>query len=167
MPLCELGDGDVVKLSAAAEPAETAIGSEVVGVRLLLEKPIEIVVATLWKRFAKVATPLATVAVSVPCSVPPPAERAAVTIVELSLDTRLLKASVISTAGCGTKADPTIAVVAGWVTIRTFAAAAGTGPKAPVFPLNVPSVALRSGAAGRMVGAVYAMTARPFTSVVC
>src|SRR6185369_11043166 len=54
-------------------------------VRPLLLKPRLIVLATLCERLAKTATPLRAVALNVPCKVPLPALRAAVTTVELSL----------------------------------------------------------------------------------
>ena len=59
--------------------------AEVTLVRPLLLKLRLIVLATLCERLAKVATPLRAVAVKVPCNVPLPALRAAVTTVELSL----------------------------------------------------------------------------------
>src|SRR5689334_14258524 len=72
---------------------------DVTGVRLPLEKAIEIVDAVGWLRPEKETRPLTATTDSVPESVPVPAARAAVTMVELSDVTRLLFASVISTAG--------------------------------------------------------------------
>jgi hypothetical protein len=58
-------------------------------VRPLLLKLRLMVLATLWERLAKVATPLTAVALKLPCNVPLPALRTAVTTVELSLLRRL------------------------------------------------------------------------------
>src|SRR6185436_12189695 len=67
----------------------TRMLAELVLVRPLLLKLRLMVLATLWDRLAKVATPLRAVALKVPCKVPLPALRAAVTIVVLSLLRRL------------------------------------------------------------------------------
>src|ERR1043166_8125629 len=70
-----------------------AIESEVAPVRPLLEKLIVMLVATLWARLANVTTPATAVRVVVPCKVPLPALRVAVTAVVLPLARRLPKAS--------------------------------------------------------------------------
>jgi hypothetical protein len=69
----------------AAEAGFTRILLEVSGVSDPLVKRIEIVLAALCERFENVTVPLFAVAVSVPCSVPAPASRAAVTTVLLSV----------------------------------------------------------------------------------
>ena len=76
----------------------------------------------------KLATPPLAVAVVVPCSVPVPTPRAAVTIVLLSLLRRLPNASSIRTTGCCAKATPAVAVLEGcvWIVKRPAAAALTT-----------------------------------------
>src|SRR5262245_51915033 len=67
----------------------TTMLPEVTLVRPLLEKLRLTVLATLWERLTKVTTPFTAVALKVPCKVPLPALRAAVTTVLLSLLRRL------------------------------------------------------------------------------
>ena len=68
---------------------------------------------------------MTVVAVSVPCSVPVPVPRAAVTTVPLSVERKLPKASAICTAGCWAKATPAVAVAEGCVCIASLLAAPG------------------------------------------
>ena len=98
---------------------------EVVPLRAGLLKTIVIFVATLCARLANDATPPDAVAVSVPCNVPPPAPRAAVTTVLLSLLRKLPNWSSMRSCGCGENATPAVAVVGGWVRIVNLFAAAG------------------------------------------
>src|SRR5207247_8374938 len=67
-------------------PGMTTMLPEVALVRPVAVKLSVIVLATLWDRFANVATPLTAVAVKVPCRVPLPALRTTVTTVLLSLE---------------------------------------------------------------------------------
>src|SRR5262245_6046928 len=67
----------------------TTMLAEVTLLKPLLLKERLMVLATECERLAKVTTPLRAVALNVPCSVPLPALRAAVTIVELSVLRRL------------------------------------------------------------------------------
>src|SRR5437773_1023917 len=67
----------------------TTMLPEVALVRPLAVKLSVMVLARLWDRFAKVATPLTAVAVNVPCRVPLPALRDTVTTELLSLERRL------------------------------------------------------------------------------
>ena len=62
-----------------------------------------------------VTTPLTAVRLVVPCNVPLPALRAAVTTVVLSLLRRLPNWSSIRITGCWAKATPAVAVAEGWV----------------------------------------------------
>src|SRR5215475_2798523 len=103
----------------------TTMLAEVAFVKPLLLKLRLMVLATLWERFAKVATPLIAVALNVPCKVPLPALRAAVTTVELSLERRLPKASSMRMTGCCAKGAPAVAVDEGCVRIVRVLAAAG------------------------------------------
>ena len=80
-----------------------------------LAKLTVIFVATLCDRLVKLTRPLAAVAVSVPCNVPPPPFRLAVTIVLLSLEIRFPKESSIRNTGCCAKAAPAVAVAEGCV----------------------------------------------------
>jgi hypothetical protein len=61
----------------------------------------------------KLAKPPLAVAVSVPCNVPVPPLRAAVTTVLLSPERRLPNWSSIRTTGCGEKFTPAVAGVPG------------------------------------------------------
>src|ERR1043166_4395008 len=83
-----------------------------------------ILVATLCDRLTKVATPLAAVAVSVPCKGPLPAARAAVTTVLLSLLRKLPNASSTRTTGCWAKTTPAVAVAEGCLWSVKWSAAA-------------------------------------------
>src|SRR5207245_523135 len=121
--------------SFAKAPAPTAMLPEVALVRPLALKVRLIVVVTLWDRFANVATPLTAVAVRVPCRVPLPALRAAVTTVLLSLERRLPKASRTRIAGAGVNVTPALTVVGGRVWMAKLAAG-------PAFTVKTALVAL-------------------------
>src|SRR6266478_5256312 len=82
-------------------------------------------VATVWYRFVNVARPFKAEAVAVPCKVPAPLARAAVTIVLLSELIRLPNASSILATGCCAKATPAVALDEGCVWIVSRLAAAG------------------------------------------
>ena len=73
------------------------------------------VLATVWDRLAKVATPLTVVAVSVPCNVPVPALRATVMTRPLSVVIRLPAESSTRTTGCCANATPAVALGDGCV----------------------------------------------------
>src|SRR5580765_225883 len=88
---------------------------EVAFVKVPLVKLIVMLVATLCARLAKVANPFEAVAVSVPCNVPLPALRAAVTTVLLSAVSKWPTASSIRITGCCAKTTPAVAVLEGWV----------------------------------------------------
>ena len=103
-----------------------AIAVEVAGKRPVLLKAIVILVATLWARLVKVTTPLRAVNRVVPCKIPAPALRVAVTVVELSEAIRLPNWSSIRMTGCGAKATPAVAVLGGWVKMVSLLAGAGT-----------------------------------------
>src|SRR5437773_2618158 len=75
--------------SLAKAAGLTTMLPEVALVRPLAVKLSVMVLARLWDRFAKVATPLTAVAVNVPCRVPLPALRDTVTTELLSLERRL------------------------------------------------------------------------------
>ena len=122
----------------------TEMAPEVALVSVPLVNRMVMLVATVWERLAKVATPLAAVAVRVPWSVPLPAARAAVMTVLLSLVRRLPNWSSIRMAGCCAKATPAVAVVEGCVRIVSRLAAAAltvtldevTDPKLPPLKLR-------------------------------
>src|SRR6266568_1488260 len=82
-------------------------------------------VATVWYRFVNVARPFKAEAVTVPCKVPAPLARAAVTTVLLSELIRLPNESSILATGCGAKIMPAVVLVEGWVWIVSRLAAAG------------------------------------------
>src|SRR5258707_11367837 len=82
-------------------------------------------VAKVWYRFVNIARPFEAEAVTVPCKVPAPLARAAVTIVVLFELIKLPNGSSIRTTGCCAKATPAVALVEGWVWIVTRLAAAG------------------------------------------
>ena len=90
-----------------------AIVVEVALVKLPLEKTIVMLVATLCARFANVTTPPTAAILVVPCKVPLPAPRAAVTTVLLSLLRRFPNWSSIRSCGCGANATPAVAVPGG------------------------------------------------------
>ncbi len=96
-------------------------------------------VATVWNKFVNVAKPFKAGAATVPCRVPAPLARAAVTTVLLSELIRLPNASSILTTGCCAKATPAVAALEGWVcTPNREAAAALTAMPVEVAPVRVP-----------------------------
>ena len=105
--------GCVANTNCEAAAGLTAMAVEVVLVRLPLVKLMVIFVATLCVRLVKVANPFEAVAVSVPCNVPLPALRVAVTTVELFAVSRLPAASSMRITGCCAKAKPAVAVDGG------------------------------------------------------
>src|SRR5439155_91104 len=117
--------GCVVKPRRVALAAFTTIFDEAGPNRETLLKPTVIVLATRCDRLVKVATPLEAVAVSVPCNVPLPAFRAAVTTVLLSPLHKLPNLSSIRTLACCSKPMPSLAVLEGCVTIVTLLATSG------------------------------------------
>src|ERR1051326_745655 len=90
-----------------------------------LLKTIVMLVSMLCDRLLNVTTPPTAVRLLVPCNVPEPALRAAVTTVLLSPERRFPNWSSIRTTGCGTNATPAIAADGGWVPMVNCAAAAG------------------------------------------
>src|SRR6266576_2534418 len=92
-------------------------------------------VATLWARSVKVATPSVVVAVSVPCRVPLPLPRAAVTTVllvtPLAALRRLPNWSRTWRTGCCAKGTPAVAVAEGCVRMARLLAAPATSRKVP------------------------------------
>src|SRR5215472_3107545 len=108
---------------------------ELVPVRPEALKARVILVATLCERLSKLAMPLAAVAVSVPCKVPLPAPRAALTTVlsvtPLALLRRLPNWSRTCRTGCWAKATPAVAVAEGWVWMARLLAAPATSRRAP------------------------------------
>ena len=93
----------------------TTMLPEVAAVRPVAVKLSVIVLARLWERLAKVATPLTVVAVSVPCNVPVPALRATVMTRPLSVVIRLPAESSTRTTGCCANATPAVALGDGCV----------------------------------------------------
>src|SRR5882724_2134993 len=94
-----------------------------------------ILVATLWARSVKVATPSVVAAVSVPCRVPLPVPRAAVTTVllvtPLAVLRRLPNWSRTWRTGCWAKGTPAVAVAEGCVRMARLLAAPATSRKLP------------------------------------
>src|SRR5947208_7741814 len=88
---------------------------EVAFVKVPLVKLIVMLVATLCARLVKVANPFEAVAVSVPCNVPLPALRVAVTTVLLSAVNKWPAASSMRMTGCCAKTTPVVAVDEGCV----------------------------------------------------
>src|SRR5215468_2199945 len=112
-----------------------AIRLELVPVRPLALKARVILVATLCERLLKLAMPLLAVALSVPCNVPLPAPRAALTTVlsvtPLVLLRRLPNWSRTCRTGCWAKATPAVAVAEGWVWIARYLATPATSRNEP------------------------------------
>src|SRR5262245_46675202 len=100
-----------------------------------------ILVATLCERLLKVAIPLVAVALRVPCKVPLPAPRAAVTTVlsdtPLALLRRLPNWSRTCRTGCWAKATPAVAVAEGWVWMARLLAAPATSRRLPRLEVGV------------------------------
>src|SRR5262245_27900220 len=92
-------------------------------------------VARLWLRSVKVATPSVAVALSVPCRVPLPLPRAAVTTVlsvtPLAALRRLPNWSRTCRTGCWAKGTPAVAVAEGCVRMARLLAAPATSRKVP------------------------------------
>ena len=109
-PAVAVAEGCFWITSLLARAGLMATFAEVTDVRLPLVKSIVIVVARLCERFAKLTTPLSAVAVSVPCKIPMPALREAVTRVLLSVVTTLPNESTIRMTGWGRNAAPAVAV---------------------------------------------------------
>src|SRR6516225_7586003 len=124
-----------MKTSRSAVAGLTAMVLELVPVRPEALKAKVILVATLWERLLKVATPLVAVALSVPCRVPLPAPRAALTTVlsdtPLALLRRLPNWSRTWRTGCWAKATPAVAPAEGWVWMARLLAAPATSRSAP------------------------------------
>src|SRR5262249_13606242 len=91
--------------------------------------------ATLWERLLKVAMPLAAVPLRVPCKVPLPAPRAALTTVlsvtPLALLRRLPNWSRTCSTGCWAKATPAMALAEGWLWIARYLARPATSRSEP------------------------------------
>ena len=115
----------MVYASCVAAAGLTAMLVEVVLVKPLLVKRMVMLVAMLWERLVNVTKPATDVAVSVPCKVPLPALRAAVTTELLSEVIKLPEESSIRMTGCWTKVWPAVAVEEGWVRMVSLLAAAG------------------------------------------
>src|SRR5689334_101697 len=98
--------GWVVKTRRSAAAALTAIVLELVLLTLDALKLIVMLVATLWERLVKVTTPLSAVWFVLPCKVPLPALRAALTTVLLLLVQKLPNWSRTCRTGCWAKATP-------------------------------------------------------------
>ena len=112
-PAVAVAEGCVARVSLLDAAALTATTLEVALVRLPLANWIVILVATLWERFAKVTIPATAVALVVPCKVPLPALRVAVTMVLKSLLRRFPNWSSIRICGWVEKATPAVAVLDG------------------------------------------------------
>src|SRR5436190_24188592 len=113
----------MVRWSAVALP--TAMVLDVALAKTLPVKTIVILVATLWDKLAKATMPLAAARLVIPCNVPLPAARAAVTTVLLSPLRRFPNWSSMRTTGCWAKAAPAVAVAEGWLAIVRRLAAVG------------------------------------------
>src|SRR5262245_21876332 len=124
-----------MKTSWAAAAGLTAIVLALVPVRPEALKARVMLVATLWDRSVKVATPSVEVTLSVPCRVPLPLPRAAVTTVllvtPLAMLRRLPNWSRTWRTGCWAKGTPAVAVAEGWVRMARLLAAPATSRKVP------------------------------------
>src|SRR5215475_13426333 len=124
-----------MKTSWVAAAGLTAIVLELVPVTPEALKARVMLVATLWDRSVKVATPSVAVAVNVPCRVPPPLPRAAVTTVllvaPLAVLSRLPNWSRTWRTGCWPKGTPAVAVAEGCVRMARLLAAPATSRKVP------------------------------------
>src|SRR5437016_4032517 len=130
----------MVNLLAAAGLTTTL--PEVAVVKPVAVKLMVMVLATVWKRLLKVTMPLTAVAVVVPCKVPAPAFRVAVTTVELSELLRLPNWSSTRITGCGAKTTPAAAVADGCVWIVNLVAAPGTSASVPRFDVLLVTTAM-------------------------
>src|SRR2546426_9214495 len=88
---------------------------ELVLLRPVPLKLIVMLVATLCERLVKVTKPLTAVRLVVPCNVPLPAVRLAVTTGELSLERRVPNWSSIRITGCLGNGAPAVGGGEGWV----------------------------------------------------
>src|SRR5678816_658271 len=124
-----------MKTSWAAAAGLMLIVAELVPVRPEALKLMVMLVATLWDKSMKVATPSVEVAVSVPCSMPLPLPRAAVTTVllvtPLAVLRRLPNWSRTWRTGCWAKGTPAVAVAEGCVRMARLLAAPATSRKVP------------------------------------
>ena len=89
-----------MKTSWAAAAGLTVMALELVPVRPEALKASVMLVATLWERFVKVTRPAAAVKLVVPCKVPLPAPRAALTTALLLLVQKLPNWSCRRRTGC-------------------------------------------------------------------
>src|SRR5258708_6213161 len=124
-----------MKTSWAAAAALTAMVLELVVLTPEALKARVMLVARWWARSVKVATPSVVVAVSVPCRVPLPLPRAAVTTVvlvtPLAMLRRLPNWSRTWRTGCWAKGIPAVAVAEGCVRMARLLAAPATSRKVP------------------------------------
>ena len=109
---------------------------DVSGINVPLLKRMEMVSATLCDRLENVTVPLLAVAERIPCSVPVPDKRAAVTTVLLSVVIRFPPASSTLRIGCWENATPAVADDEGSVVMRSRTA----GPSVIVKVLLVADV---------------------------
>src|SRR5439155_3924877 len=107
--------GWVLMVSRLAAAGLTVTLDDVALTKLPLVNWIVMLVATRCDKSVKEARPFTAVAVAVPCKVPAPAARAAVTTVLLSELIKLPKVSSTRTAGCWAKTTPAVAALEGWV----------------------------------------------------
>src|SRR5215472_11663467 len=103
---------------------------ELVPVKPEAMKARVILVATLWERLVKVTRPATGLRVVVPCRVPLPVPREAVTAA-LLLVQELPNWSCSAITGCWAKVIPAVAVAEGWVIMTRLLAAPGTSRKVP------------------------------------
>src|SRR6266550_8957127 len=137
-----VADGWVWMAKRVAGAALTTTLPEVAVVKPVAVKLIVIVLATVWKRLVKVAMPLTAVAVVVPCKVPAPAFRAAVTTVVLSELLKLPNWSSTRITGCWAKTTPAVALDEGWVGMVNLLAAPVTSASAPKFDVPLVTTAM-------------------------
>src|SRR5436190_1661374 len=124
-----------MKTNWEAAAGLTATALELVSVTPEALKLMVILVATLWARSVKVATPSVLVALSVPCKVPLPFPRAAVITVLLVIPLAALRKlpnwSRTWRTGCWAKGTPAMAVAEGCVRMARLLAAPATSRKVP------------------------------------
>src|SRR2546426_3650926 len=114
-PAVAVAEGCVWMVNLLAAAALTAIKLEVALVRLPLVNRIVMLVATFCERLVKLTRPLTAVRLVVPCKMPLPAFRLAVTTVVLSLLRRFPNWSSTRTTGWGDNTTPATALAGGWV----------------------------------------------------
>src|SRR5262245_35282724 len=117
--------------SRSAAPGLTAMELELVAVTPEALKARVILVATLCERLVKVTMPAKAAMFVVPCNVPLPALRAAVTTKLLLLVQKLPNWSCRRRTGCWAKATPAAAVAEGWVWMARVLGAPATSRRAP------------------------------------